>query len=62
MKSFLAVTLTAGLLAAASSGAMAACASHDITAEAPAPVVTADAGTTGTAPTPPVTTDADKKG
>ncbi|NDV88334.1 hypothetical protein GTW51_16660 [Aurantimonas aggregata] len=53
MKSFLAVTLSAGLLAAASSGAMAACASHDTTAEAPAPVVTADAGTT-TAPMTPV--------
>ncbi|MBB4005048.1 hypothetical protein [Aurantimonas endophytica] len=59
MKSFLAVTLSAGLLAAASGGAMAACASHDTTAEAPAPVVTADAGTSG--PAAPVTTDADKK-
>lgn len=59
MKSFLAVTLSAGLLAAASSGAMAACASHDTTAEAPAPIVTADAGTSDSAPTTPVT---DKKG
>ncbi|HEX2019211.1 MAG TPA: hypothetical protein VGO17_09770 [Aurantimonas sp.] len=61
MKSFLAVTMSAGLLAAASGGAMAACASHDVTAEAPAPVVTADAGTAGTVPAP-VTRDADRKG
>ena len=48
MKSFLAVTLGAGLLAAASTGAVAACASH-VTADAPmTPIVTAD--TTDTAP------------
>ncbi|MCD1643956.1 hypothetical protein [Aurantimonas coralicida] len=50
MKSFLAVTLGAGLLAAASTGAVAACASH-VTADAPmTPIVTADTSGTDTAP------------
>ncbi|MEF2546841.1 hypothetical protein VQ045_06700 [Aurantimonas sp. E1-2-R+4] len=61
MKSLLAVTMSLGLFAAATGGAMAQCASHqDTVAEAPmTPIVTAD--TTGTA-TSTVVKQADKKG
>ncbi|WP_206456414.1 hypothetical protein [Aurantimonas marina] len=61
MKSLLAVTMSLGLLAAASGSAIAQCASHqDTVAEAPmTPIVTAD--TTGSDASP-VTKDADKKG
>ncbi|MEF2552189.1 hypothetical protein VQ042_12565 [Aurantimonas sp. A2-1-M11] len=51
MKSFLAVTLGAGLLAAASTGAVAACASH-FKADAPMTPIVVTADTTGTVTTP----------
>ncbi|MCP3057102.1 hypothetical protein [Aurantimonas marianensis] len=63
MKSLLAVTMSLGLLAAASGGAAAQCAAHtDIVAEAPmTPIVTADSADTATSSAP-VVKDAEKKG
>ncbi|MEC5293102.1 hypothetical protein VSX64_20530 [Aurantimonas sp. C2-6-R+9] len=61
MKSLLAVTMSIGLLAAASGSAMAQCASHqDTVAEAPmTPIVTAESADTATST---VVKEADKKG
>ncbi|HEY9058365.1 MAG TPA: hypothetical protein VIN77_14535 [Aurantimonas sp.] len=63
MKSLLAVTMSLGLLAAASGSAMAGCASHEnVTAQAPmTPIVTADSADTATSSAP-VVKDAEKKG
>lgn len=64
MKSLLAVTMSLGLLAAASGSVAAQCASHkdNVTAEAPmTPIVTADSADTATSSAP-VVKDAEKKG